>query len=138
MNILEKTADKIANEYRVFLDNPRDMRILLITNIIYALVLPITDIFVSAYIMRNSNEPTLVAIYQLCLYSGIPVTFMINGFLLNKIKIAHLYSFGMLLSGVSMIFMMSLYRLDTTGVGLAGLIMGHLSVFFGLTAIFWP
>ncbi len=130
MNILEKTADKIANEYRVFLDNPRDMRILLITNIIYALVLPITDIFVSAYIMRNSNEPTLVAIYQLCLYSGIPVTFMINGFLLNKIKIAHLYSFGMLLSGVSMIFMMSLYRLDTTGVGLAGLIMGASFGFF--------
>jgi YQGE family putative transporter len=127
---LQKLFNKITNEYKVFLSHPRDMRVLLITNMIYAMVLPVTDIFVSAYIMRSANEPTLVAIYQLCLYTGIPFTFMINGFLLNKIKIAHLYSFGMLLSGVSMIIMMTLPTLDVTGVGIAGLIMGTSFGFF--------
>lgn len=106
------------------------MRVLLITNIIYALVIPVIDIFVGAYIMRSSDEPGLVAIYQLAAYTGIPITFLINGFLLNKIKIANLYSFGMLLSGISMVFMMTLGEINAIGVGFAGLIMGCSFGFF--------
>ncbi len=122
--------NKPKTEYDFFLSMPRDMRVLLITNIIYALVLPVIDIFVGAYIMRSSDEPILVAIYQLAAYTGIPLTFLINGFLLNKIKIAHLYSFGMLLSGVSMVFMMTLGEVDAPGVAIAGLIMGMSFGFF--------
>ena len=109
---------------------PRDMRVLLITNIIYALVIPVIDIFVGAYIMRSSDEPGLVAIYQLAAYTGIPLTFLINGFLLNKIKITHLYSFGMLLSGISMVFMMTLGEINALGVGFAGFTMGSSFGFF--------
>jgi len=69
---------KLRREYDFFLSMPRDMRTLLITNIIYALVLPVIDLFVGAYIMRSSNEPRLVAIYQLTVYTGIPITFLIN------------------------------------------------------------
>lgn len=117
-------------EYDFFLSMPRGMRVLLITNIIYAFVLPVIDLFVGAYIMRTSNEPRLVAIYQLCVYTGIPLTFLINGFLLKKIKIAHLYSFGMLLSGISMVFMMTLGEIDVAGVAFSGLIMGSSFGFF--------
>ncbi|MFO7668710.1 MAG: MFS transporter [Bacteroidales bacterium] len=109
---------------------PRGMRVLLITNIIYAFVLPVIDLFVGAYIMRTSDEPRLVAIYQLSVYTGIPITFLINGFLLNKIKIAHLYSFGMLLSGISMVFMMTLGEINVPGVAFSGLIMGSSFGFF--------
>ena len=123
-------VDKFRKEYDFFLSMPRDMRVLLITNIIYALVIPVIDIFVGAYIMRSSDEPGLVAIYQLAAYTGIPLTFLINGFLLNKIKISHLYSFGMLLSGISMVFMMTLGEINVFGVGFAGLIMGSSFGFF--------
>lgn len=121
---------KLRREYNFFLSMPRDMRTLLITNIIYALVLPVIDLFVGAYIMRSSNEPRLVAIYQLTVYTGIPITFLINGYLLNYIKIAHLYSFGMLLSGLSMVFMMTIKVMSPMGVALAGLIMGSSFGFF--------
>jgi YQGE family putative transporter len=117
-------------EYDFFLSMPRGMRVLLITNIIYAFVLPVIDLFVGAYIMRTSNEPKLVAIYQLSVYTGIPITFLINGFLLNKIKIAHLYSFGMLLSGISMVFMMTLGEINVPGVAFSGFIMGSSFGFF--------
>jgi YQGE family putative transporter len=80
--------------------------------------------------MRNSQEARLVVIFQLALYTGIPVTFAINGYLLRKIRIAWLYSFGMLLSGISMTAMMMLDELDITGIGLAGLIMGISYGFF--------
>src|SRR5688572_19395967 len=118
--ILRKPLD----EYEFFLTMPRETRVLLVTNMIYAFVLPVIEIFVGAYIMRSSNDPTIVAVYQLTVYTGIPITFLINGFLLNVIKISYLYSFGMLLSGLSMLIMMSLENLSVAGVGIAGILMG--------------
>jgi YQGE family putative transporter len=123
--------NKLLHEYRHFNSYPRDMRILLLTNLIYAFVLPVIDVFVGAYVMRNSHDVKMVVIYQLAVYTGIPFTFLINGFLLQHINIKRLYSAGMLLSGVSMAVMMSLGQLSMTGIGFAGLMMG---MSFGL---FW-
>ncbi|MDQ3396008.1 MAG: hypothetical protein M3512_18135, partial [Bacteroidota bacterium] len=82
---------KPAFEYQFFITMPHNMRVLLMTNMIYAFVLPVIEIFVGAYIMRSSNDPSIVALYQLTVYAGIPFTFLINGYLLNHIKISHLY-----------------------------------------------
>ncbi len=122
---------KFLDEYRHFLRYPRDMRILLITNLLYALVLPVIDIFVAAYVMRNSQDPKLVVTYQLAVYTGIPFTFFLNGFLLQHVQIKRLYSAGMMLSGVAMAIMMSLGKLSLAGIGVAGVLMG---MAFGL---FW-
>lgn len=116
--------NKLKAELKFFQEQPHDFRILVLTNMIYALVLPVIDIFVAAYVMRNSNDPTKVVIYQLTIYTGIPLTFLLNGFLLNRFNIKKLYAAGMLLSGVSMMIMMSLKTLDLVGVGIAGIIMG--------------
>jgi YQGE family putative transporter len=121
---------KPQEEYQYFLLMPREMRVLLVTNMIYAFVLPVIEIFVGAYIMRSSNDPKIVAVYQLTVYTGIPITFLFNGFLLSHIKISTLYSFGMLLSGLSMLVMMSLQNLSVTGVGIAGILMGCSFGFF--------
>ena len=77
---------KLLHEYRHFLSYPHDMRVLLLTNLIYAFVLPVIDVFVGAYVMRNSQDVKMVVIYQLAVYTGIPFTFLINGFLLKHIK----------------------------------------------------
>ncbi|WP_339916953.1 MFS transporter [Yeosuana marina] len=105
-------------------DFTRSAKILIITNVIYAFVLPVIDIFVASYIMRNSNDPSKVIFYQMAIYTGIPITFFINGFLLNRINIKRLFSLGMLLSGISMVFMMSLKEINYFGLVGAGLIMG--------------
>ncbi|MCF4101397.1 MFS transporter [Gillisia sp. M10.2A] len=105
-------------------DFSRSTKILILTNLIYAFVLPVIDIFVASYIMRNSNDPSKVMLYQLAIYTGIPITFFINGYLLNNINIKRLFSLGMLLSGVSMVFMMSLEEINYFGLVAAGLIMG--------------
>lgn len=122
--------NKITREFEFFMSHPLGMRMLLLTNLIYALVLPIIELFIGAYIMRNSSDVSLVVVFQLALYTGIPATFMINGFLLNRFHISRLYSFGMLLSGISMTAMMLLNKLDTFGVFAAGLIMGLSYGFF--------
>ena len=107
-----------------FKDFSRSAKILIATNVIYAFVLPVIDIFVASYIMRNSNDPAKVMFYQLAIYTGIPITFFINGYLLNRINIKRLFSLGMILSGVSMMFMMSLKEINYFGLVGAGLIMG--------------
>lgn len=122
--------NRLLGEYRFFMNMPRLMRLVLMTNMIYAFVLPVIDIFVGAYIMRSADSPGMVAIYQLCVYTGIPFTFLINGFLLRRFNVSHLYSFGMLLSGISMLFMMSLKVMSFSGVAIAGFIMGASFGFF--------
>ncbi len=122
--------NKLTQEFQFFRSHPLGMRTLLLTNLIYALVMPIVELFVGAYIMRNSSDISLVVIFQLAVYTGIPLTFMINGYLLNHFPVARMYSLGMLLSGVSMFAMMSLDNLDTFGVFVAGLIMGLSYGFF--------
>ncbi|MRG47848.1 MFS transporter [Chitinophaga sp. SYP-B3965] len=115
---------KLRSEVAHFNSQPHNFRILVMTNIVYAFVLPVIDIFVAAYVMRSSNDPTKVVIYQLTIYTGIPLTFLLNGFLLKHFNIRKLYSAGMLLSGVSMMIMMSLKTLSLTGIGVAGITMG--------------
>ena len=72
---------KLKIEVDHFKSQPHNFRILVLTNLVYALVLPVIDIFVAAYVMRNSNDPTKVVIYQLTIYTGIPLTFLLNVFL---------------------------------------------------------
>ncbi len=118
------------SEIRHFRTYPHNMRTLLITNMLYAFVLPVVELFVGTYIMRNSSEMAFVIGYQLAVYSGIPITFLINGYMMRRIGIKWLYAFGMLLSGISMAIMMSLESLNLGGIVLAGLIMGMSYGFF--------
>jgi YQGE family putative transporter len=79
---------------------------------------------VGAYILRQTSNTSYVVVYQLAVYTGIPFTFIINGYLLRYIKIARLYSLGMLLSGVAMTVMMMLPQLNLVGIAIVGLTMG--------------
>lgn len=116
--------NKLRAEIKHFQAQPHNFKILVLTNLVYAFVLPVIDIFVAAYVMRSSNDPAKVVIYQLTIYTGIPLTFLLNGVLLRYFNIRKLYSAGMMLSAVSMIIMMSLKELNLVGIGIAGLTMG--------------
>lgn len=121
---------KFLNEFQVFMQYPRDMRKLLITNMLYAWVLPIVEIFVGAYIMRSCGKPSYVAMFQLAMYAGIVFTSIINGWLLRKFNVAWLYCAGILFSSVSMVGMMMLDALGITELLLIGFVMGAASGFF--------
>lgn len=117
--------NKLKIEINHFKSQPHNFKILILTNLVYAFVLPVIDTFVAAYIMRSTHgDITKVVIYQLTIYTGIPITFLLNGWLLKHFDIRKLYSAGMMLSGVSMIVMMSLKELDLLGIAFAGTIMG--------------
>jgi YQGE family putative transporter len=121
---------KLTAEYRFFLSMPHNMRVLLITNMLYALVLPVVEIFMAAYIMRYFSDTSYVAIFQVAMYTGIIITSLTNGFLLKSFKVAHLYSFGILLSGLSMVGMMFVNNISLCGLIVSGTLIGAASGFF--------
>jgi YQGE family putative transporter len=97
---------------------------------LYALILPIIEIFVGAYIMRNTGSPAYVAIYQLCMYFGVLVTSVLNGFLLTKFSASKLYAFGILLSAFILMAMMFVRAIGIMELGLSGFILGASTGFF--------
>jgi YQGE family putative transporter len=105
------------------------MQVLMVSNMIYGLVLPVIEVFVAAYLMRNSHAIDKVVTYQLSIYAATPLAFFLNGKLLGRVGAKHLYAAGMLLSGAAMMLMMKLSIL--TPVATSGLAMGL------ATGIFW-
>ena len=121
---------KLNTEYKYFQTMPHNMRVLLITNMLYSLVLPVVEIFMAAYIMRYFSDTTYVALFQVAMYTGIIITSLINGFLLKNFKVAHLYSLGILLSGLSMGGMMFVKDITLIGLIISGTLIGAASGFF--------
>jgi len=121
----------LKKELAVFRSQTKNVRILLSAFMLYAMVMPVMNIFVGSYIMRNSQDVGKVVLYQLMIYTGIPVTAWLNGYLLNRFKGSWLYAAGMFLSGISMFVMTSIPSLDNTGIAAAGLLMG------GAAGLFW-
>lgn len=121
---------KLHTEYKYFQTMPHNMRVLLITNMLYSLVLPVVEIFMAAYIMRYFSDTTYVALFQVAMYTGIIITSLTNGFLLNRFKVAHLYSLGILLSGLSMAGMMFVKDITLLGLIISGTLIGAASGFF--------
>jgi YQGE family putative transporter len=107
------------------------MRVLILTNMIYALVLPVIEVFVAAYVMRNSPALARVVAYQLAVYAATPVAFYLNGILLGRVQVKHLYAAGMLLSGAAMMLLMRAGGLTPMGIAVSGLAMGL------ATGLFW-
>src|SRR4051812_7697492 len=121
---------KLEKEIAFFRSHSRQMRVLLLTNLIYSMVIPIIELFIGAYIIRNSSDFSLVMLFQLAQATGIPITFFLNGFLLKRFPISRMYSIGMILSSVSMASMMFMKDPNILSVSIAGLIMGFSYGFF--------
>ena len=122
---------RIRRELAVFFNCSRSMQILLVSNMIYALVLPVIEVFVAAYVMRNSHAVDKVVTYQLALYAATPAAFLLNGILLSRVGAKHLYATGMVLSGVAMLMLMQSGVLTMFGIATSGLAMGF------STGLFW-
>lgn len=120
----------VFKEYTFFRSQSQNIKTLLITNMLYALILPVIEIFVGAYIMRNTGSPTYVAIYQLCMYFGILVTSVFNGLMMKRYSAQKLYAFGILLSAMVLMVMMFVKFTGMMELGLSGFVLGASTGFF--------
>lgn len=120
----------LLRELSFFRSQEHNMKVLLLTNMIYAFVLPVVEIFAGAYVMRSTNAPSMVAYYQLAMYVGVVFTSLVNGLLLKQVPIKYLYAAGILVSGLSLGGMMLIEGLGIVELGIAGFLLGAASGFF--------
>ena len=123
-------ANKLEGEFLFFKTQPRNIKTLLITNMLYGMILPIIEIFVGAYIMRNTGNSTYVVIFQLFMYIGVVSTSILNGALLKVFKVNWLYSFGIVLSAIALMVMMFVHSIGIVQLGFAGFAIGASTGFF--------
>ncbi|MCI2082172.1 MAG: MFS transporter [Bacteroidales bacterium] len=120
----------VFGEIRYFKKQPKNIRTLLVTNLLFAMILPVIEIFAGAYIMRNTGNPTYVVIYQLCMYVGVVLAAVVNGFLLKVFKSTSLYAFGIILSALSLMGMMFIKSVSIVILGTSGFLLGLSTGFF--------
>jgi len=123
-------SNKLAGEFLFFKEQPQNIRTLLITNMLYGMILPIIEIFIGAYIMRNTGNSSYVAIFQLFMYIGVVSTSILNGALLKIFKVNWLYSFGIVLSAIALMVMMFVHSIGIVQLGIAGFAIGASTGFF--------
>ncbi|MBR1872565.1 MAG: MFS transporter [Bacteroidales bacterium] len=118
-------------EFKFFLSQPKNIKTLLITNLLFAMVLPLINIFAGAYVLRaTGNDFTILIAFQLCMYIGIVLSALGNGLLMKYFKSSQLYAFGILISSVSLIVLMFLQNPSTAVICIAGLFIGLATGFF--------
>lgn len=120
----------LIGEFKFFLSQPRNIKTLLVTNLLFAMVLPVIEIFAGAYIMRNTGSPSFVVKYQLCMYVGVVLAALVNGLLLKYLKSAFVYGFGIIISAISLMAMMSISNVNIEILCLAGFLIGLSTGFF--------
>lgn len=84
----------IAAEKNYFYSLPQKAQSLIISYLLQGAAYPLLSIFINAYIWRSGENITSVALYNLGMFTTLPVIFYLNGFLLRKFKITALYFFG--------------------------------------------
>ena len=108
-------------EFKYFASQPLNVRTLLITNMLFAMVLPLVNIFAGAYVLRaTGNDTTILIAFQLCMYIGVVLSALGNGLLMKWFKSATLYAFGILISSVSLIVLMFLKNPSNVVICTAG------------------
>lgn len=121
----------LESEWQFFRAHPRDMRVLIAANMVFALVTPVLDVFVAAYVLRSSHDAGTVMQYQLAVYTGIPIAFAFAGHLMKRVRLRYLYAAGMLTTGLSIVALMVFSTSASPMLLLSGLFMG---LAFGLFA----
>ena len=69
----------------------RDAKVLLAANIIFSLVLPLDVIFSNAYIWRQKQDFALLFASNCSGFAGVPVGYILNGFLLRRFPIKNIF-----------------------------------------------
>jgi YQGE family putative transporter len=113
----------------LFVGLPRCARLMLGASTLSAFAMSVSAIFVHALILRGTRDVNHVMAFQFALYAGIPFAFVLNRYLVGgRLTFAHLYAFGIVLSGTVLAGMTCLDSLTwgrTLGMGfLMGLATG--------------
>ena len=97
---------------------------LLVSYFFVGLAGPLIGTFVNAYIFKNQGNLEVFVVYYLGFFLAIPLTFIINGWFLRRVKITYLYFFGTIMLAVSPLLLVFYANFSLIGYFIYGFILG--------------
>ncbi|MEK9179067.1 MAG: MFS transporter [Patescibacteria group bacterium] len=116
--------DLMYHILRHFYQLSEKARVLLLSFVCYSAVIPILSIFLNTYILRFSNNFSLLILYYGFFFCTIPLGFLLNGLLLRRFAVTVLYGCGLILFVVSNSSIVFLHNLSVPGIALFGFLYG--------------
>lgn len=122
---------RLINEYNNFLRLSLNNRRLLLSYIFFLISYPFHEIFVNAYLWRQTEGIELLLVYNIFSFVGLPIGFFINGFLLKTFNIKSLYLSGLIIQATTVISLVFFENFNYLNIAIYGMSAG-----FG-SALFW-
>ena len=102
----------------------RDQRLLLAAYLLFGLGSPMVNTFSGTYVWRLFHSPSALATFLMIFCLGLPVGFLLNGFLLRRVKLTRLFFFSCLLQGLIPLILVSLPHPTVIAIWMIGLVLG--------------
>jgi YQGE family putative transporter len=99
-------------------------RSLLVSFIAFGLASPLVTLFSSAFIWRQNQDLVSIALYNGAWMTGVSLGFVINGFLLRRVRLSWMYATGLVIQSASCLFLFELKTIRFDEVLTLGLISG--------------
>lgn len=91
---------QFAHERNYLGETSKDQRALLMSIFLYALALPMITTFSNTYLWRQSQDPVVLAVFNIGYFSGLSLGFLGNGLLLGRYAPQKLCALGCVLQGI--------------------------------------
>jgi len=98
--LINKITVRIRREGAVFQQLNRESKLLLLCSGLFWFAGPFIGLFLNIYLWREANSLGAVALFNLFKFVGLPIGFIINGFLLKKISNKTAFQLGLILQAV--------------------------------------
>lgn len=114
----------------MFKDLSKKQTRLLFSYFLYALASPMVVVYANTFLWRQDRDPVTLAIFNIGMYAGLSLGFLLNAYALRWWESGKLYALGCLLQGVVPMLLVSLGASATDYTFALGLAMGVAQGFF--------
>ena len=97
---MNRIIARIKREVSIFKQLSRESKLLLLCSGLFWFAGPFISLFLNIYLWREANSLEAVAIFNLFRFIGLPIGFIINGFLLRRLTNKTAFQLGLLFQGV--------------------------------------
>lgn len=114
----------------MFKDLAVAQRRLLISFFLFGLASPMVVVYANTFLWRQSEDPIILAIFNIGSYSGIAIGFFLNAYLLRLFESGRLYALGCVLQGIVPMILIAVGTQTNTLVLPLGIALGIAQGFF--------
>jgi YQGE family putative transporter len=127
LHILKPLKNGFLNEVSHYRKLSSESRRLLLSILLFTLALPLLSVFMNSFLWRESKSVSLITLYNIATFIGMPLGFFINAWLLKKYQSKVLYFWGSLLQGLIVAMLLFLPSPELFLILISGVAMGMVS-----------